>query len=283
MAWLTASPQSSVSFTPLHELDGIITPNGLCFERHHSGIAEVDPADYRLMLHGLVDKPLIFTLDDIKRMPRVNRAYFCECAANSGMEWRGAQLNGAQYTHGMVHCVMYTGVPLKVLLNEAGLKPNAKWLLLEGGDAAAMTRSLPLAKALDDALVAYRMNGEMLYPENGYPVRMVLPGWEANMWVKWLRRIEVGDQPWHHREETSKYTDLLENGKARRFTYRDGGEVRHHQSEPAGAAQSQVRLHGAVGHRLVGPRQDRARRCLARRRPQLARREDRRAGPGTRR
>jgi sulfane dehydrogenase subunit SoxC len=217
--WLTASPQSSVSFTPLHALDGVITPNGLLFERHHAGIAEVDPVDYRLMIHGLVDKPLIFTVDDIRRMPRVNRIYFCECAANSGMEWRGAQLNGCQYTHGMVHCVMYTGVPLKILLNEAGLKPNAKWLLMEGGDAAAMTRSLPLAKALDDALVAYRMNGEMLYPENGYPVRMVLPGWEANMWVKWLRRIEVGDQPWHTREETSKYTDLMEDGRARRFTY----------------------------------------------------------------
>jgi sulfane dehydrogenase subunit SoxC len=211
--------RASFSFTPLHELDGAITPNGLCFERHHSGIAEVDPGDYRLILHGLVDKPLIFTLDDIKRMPRVSRAYFCECAANSGMEWRGAQLNGAQFTHGMVHCVMYTGVPLKILLEEAGLKPNAKWLLLEGGDAAAMSRSLPLAKALDDALVAYRMNGEMLYPENGYPVRMVIPGWEANMWVKWLRRIEVGDEPWHHREETSKYTDLLEHGTARRFTF----------------------------------------------------------------
>jgi sulfane dehydrogenase subunit SoxC len=217
--WLTASRQSSVSFTPIHELDGIITPNGICFERHHAGIAEVEPADYRLILHGLVDKPLIFTLDDIKRMPRVNRAYFCECAANSGMEWRGAQLNGCQYTHGMLHCVLYTGVPLKTLLDEAGLRPNAKWLLLEGGDAAAMTRSLPLQKALEDALVAYRMNGEMLRPENGYPVRMVVPGWEANMWVKWLRRIEVGDQPWHHREETSKYTDLLENGKARRFTF----------------------------------------------------------------
>ncbi|HET9534952.1 MAG TPA: sulfite dehydrogenase [Mesorhizobium sp.] len=219
VSWLTATPESSVSFTPIHALEGIITPNGVCFERHHSGIAEVNPTDYRLMIHGLVDRPLIFTLDDLKRMPRVNRAYFCECAANSGMEWRGAQLNGAQYTHGMVHCVMYTGVPLKMLLREAGIKPNAKWLLMEGGDAAAMTRSLPLQKALDDALVAYRMNGEMLYPENGYPARMVLPGWEANMWVKWLRRIEIGDQPWHHREETSKYTDLLENGKARRFTY----------------------------------------------------------------
>ena len=238
VAWLTATPQSSVSFTPLHELDGIITPNGLCFERHHAGIAEIDPADYRLILHGLVEKPLIFTLDDIRRMPRVNRAHFCECAANSGMEWRGAQLNGAQFTHGMVHCVMYTGVPLKVLLAEAGLKPAAKWLLLEGGDAAAMTRSLPLAKALDDALVAYRMNGEMLYPENGYPVRMVLPGWEAKMWVKWLRRIEVGDAPWQQREETSKYTDLLENGMARRFTFVMDAEVGHHQPEPAGSGQS---------------------------------------------
>ena len=121
--WLTASKESSVSFTPLHELDGMITPNGLCFERHHAGIAEIDPADYRLILHGLVDKPLIYTLDDLKRFPRVNRAYFCECAANSGMEWRGAQLNGCQYTHGMVHCVMYTGVPLRLLLAEAGLKP----------------------------------------------------------------------------------------------------------------------------------------------------------------
>jgi sulfane dehydrogenase subunit SoxC len=217
--WLTATTQSSVSFTPLHEIDGIITRNGLCFERHHSGIAEIDPIDYRLMIHGLVDKPLIFTLDHIKRLPRINRIYFCECTANSGMEWRGAQMNGCQFTHGMVHCVMYTGVPLRVLLNEAGLKPKAKWLLLEGADAAAMSRSLPLKKALDDALVAYRMNGEMLYPENGYPVRLVLPGWEANMWVKWLRRIEVGDQPWHTREETSKYTDLLPGGKARRFTY----------------------------------------------------------------
>ena len=217
--WLTAAKESSVSFTPLHALDGVITPNGLCFERHHAGVAEIDPADYRLILHGLVDKPLVFTLDDLKRFPRLNRAYFCECAANSGMEWRGAQLDGCQYTHGMVHCVMYTGVPLRLLLQEAGLRPNAKWLLLEGADAAAMTRSLPLEKALEDALVATHMNGEMLRPENGYPARIVLPGWEANMWVKWLRRIEVGDEPWHTREETSKYTDLLENGRARRFTY----------------------------------------------------------------
>jgi sulfane dehydrogenase subunit SoxC len=219
VAWLTATPESSVSFTPLHALDGIITPNGLCFERHHAGIAEIDPHDYRLMLHGLVDKALIFTLDDLMRFPRVNRIYFLECAANSGMEWRGAQLNGCQYTHGMVHCVQYTGVPLKTLLDEAGVKPAAKWIMAEGADAAAMNRSIPMAKAVDDCLIAYRMNGEMLRPENGYPVRLVVPGWEGNMWVKWLRRIKVGDAPWFTREETGKYTDLLENGKARQFTW----------------------------------------------------------------
>jgi sulfane dehydrogenase subunit SoxC len=219
VSWLTATPESSVSFTPLHALDGIITPNGLCFERHHSGIAEIDPADHRLMLHGLVDKPLIFTLADVMRFPRVNRIHFLECAANGGMEWRGAQLNGCQYTHGMVHCVEYTGVPLKVLLEEAGLKTSAAWLLAEGADSAAMSRSLPLAKALDDCLVAYRMNGEMLRPEQGYPVRLVVPGWEGNVWVKWLRRIKVGDEPWYAREETAKYTDLLADGKARKFTF----------------------------------------------------------------
>ncbi len=217
--WLTASRESSVSFTPLHELDGIITPNGLCFERHHGGIAEIDPEDYRLIVHGLVDKPLMLTLADLKRFPRVNRVYFLECAANSGMEWRGAQLNGCQYTHGMIHCVEYTGVPLRLLLEEAGVKTSAKWLLAEGADSSAMERSVPLAKALDDCLVAYRMNGEMLRPEQGYPARLVVPGWEGNMWVKWLRRIKLGDEPWQAREETSKYTDLLENGKARRFTF----------------------------------------------------------------
>ncbi|WP_026379259.1 sulfite dehydrogenase [Afifella pfennigii] len=217
--WLTATTESSVNFTPLHDLDGIITPNGLCFERHHAGIAEIDPAQHRLMINGLVEKPLVFTMEDLMRFPRVNRVYFLECAANSGMEWRGSQLNGCQYTHGMVHCVMYTGVPLKTVLDEAGLKGTAKWLLPEGADAAAMTRSIPIDKALDDCLIAFKMNGEALRPEQGYPLRLVVPGWEGNMWVKWLRRIEVGDEPWHQREETSKYTDLLANGTARRFTW----------------------------------------------------------------
>ncbi len=217
--WLTADPVSSINFTPLHELDGIITPNGLCFERHHAGVAEVDPGEYRLMINGLVDRPLVFTMEDLMRFPRENHVYFLECAANTGMEWAGAQLNGCQFTHGMIHNVMYTGVPLRLILQEAGVKTTGKWLLPEGADAAAMTRSIPMEKAMDDCLVAFKMNGEALRPEQGYPVRLVVPGWEGNMWVKWLRRIEVGDQPWHHREETSKYTDLLANGQARRFTW----------------------------------------------------------------
>ncbi|APH71763.1 sulfite dehydrogenase [Aquibium oceanicum] len=219
VAWLTADPISSVNFTPLHELDGIITPNGLCFERHHSGIAEIAPQDHRIMVHGLVDTPLVFTMADLMRFPRENRIYFLECAANSGMEWRGAQLNGCQFTHGMLHCVMYTGVRLRHLLEEAGLKANGTWLLAEGADASGMARSIPMEKALDDCLVAFRQNGEALRPEQGYPVRLVVPGWEGNMWVKWLRRLEVGDQPWELREETSKYTDLMANGKARRHTF----------------------------------------------------------------
>lgn len=217
--WLTAETISSINFTPLHELDGIITPNGLAFERHHGGVAHVDPNEYRLMINGLVDTPLVFTLNDLMRFPRENHVYFLECAANSGMEWRGSQLNGCQFTHGMIHNVMYTGIPLRVLLNEAGVKTDGKWLLAEGGDASGMTRSIPMEKALDDCLVAFKMNGEALRPEQGYPVRLVVPGWEGNMWIKWLRRLEVGDQPWHHREETSKYTDLLDNGTARRFTW----------------------------------------------------------------
>ena len=217
--WLTADSVSSINFTPLHELEGIITPNGLCFERHHSGVADIAWGDHRLMINGLVDNQMVFTMDDLMRFPRENRTYFLECAANTGMEWRGAQLNGCQFTHGMIHNVVYTGVPLRLLLEEAGLKTAGTWLLAEGADASGMTRSIPMEKALDDCLVATHMNGERLRAEQGYPVRLVVPGWEGNMWVKWLRRLEIGDAPWHHREETSKYTDLLANGDARRFTW----------------------------------------------------------------
>jgi sulfane dehydrogenase subunit SoxC len=220
VAWLTAGTESSINFTPIHELDGIITPNGVCFERHHAGVADIDPAKHRLMLHGLVERDLVFTMDDLKRFPgRVNRPYFLECAANGGMEWKGAQLNGVQFTHGMIHNVWYTGLPLRALLNEAGVKPAGKWVLAEGADAAAMTRSIPMQKALDDVMVAWAMNGEALRAEQGYPLRLVVPGWEGNMWVKWLRRLKVGDQPWAQREETSKYTDLMADGRARRHTW----------------------------------------------------------------
>jgi len=217
--WLTATRESSICFTPLQDLHGFITPNGLCFERHHGGVAHVNPDDFQLMVHGMVDKPLIFSLEDLKRFPAENKFHFLECAANSGMEWHGAQLNSVQYTNGMIHCVQYTGVSLRTLLNECGVSSKGKWLHVEGGDSAGMNRSLPMDKALDDCMVAYAMNGEMLRPENGYPLRLVVPGWEGNLWIKWLRRIEVGDQPWHAREETAKYTDLMPTGKARRFTW----------------------------------------------------------------
>ena len=217
--WLTASSQSSVNFTPLQDLEGIVTPNGLCFERHHGGVAEINPTDYRLMINGLVDREMIFSLEDLKRFPQVNKFYFLECAANGGMEWKGAQLNGCQYTFGMVHNVQYTGVKLSDLLRETGLKPKAKWVLAEGSDTSGMTRSIPIEKILGDCLIAWAMNGEALRPEQGYPARLVVPGWEGNMWVKWIRRLEFGDKPYMTREETSKYTDLLRDGKARMFTW----------------------------------------------------------------
>lgn len=217
--WLTASPVSSVNFTPLADLHGFVTPNGLHFERHHGGVAEVDPAQHKLMIHGLVERPLIFSMEDIKRLPAESHFYFLECAANGGMEWRGAQLNGCQFTHGMISCVQYTGVPLKLLLEQAGVKPKGKWILAEGADSSGMTRSIPMEKALDDCMVAYAQNGEALRPGQGYPLRLVVPGFEGNMWVKWLRRLEIGDMPWFTREETSKYTDLLADGKARMFTW----------------------------------------------------------------
>ncbi len=217
--WLTADTISSVSFTPLHELHGIITPNGLVFERFHAGVPEIPPQSHRLLIHGMVSRPLIWTMDDLMRFPSESVIRFIECPANGGMEWRGAQMEALQFTHGMIACCEWTGIPLSVLLNEAGLSPKAKWLLAEGADGAAMTRSIPLEKALDDSLVVYAQNGEKLRPEQGYPLRLLNPGWEGNTSVKWLRRLKIGDKPWHHREETSKYTDLMPDGLARRFTW----------------------------------------------------------------
>ena len=221
--WLTASPISSINFTPIHALDGTITPQGCAFERHHSGAIELSKQDYRLMINGLVDQPLVFSYEDLERFPRENHVYFCECAANTGMEWAGAQLNGVQFTHGMIHNMEYTGVPLRSLLNEAGLGAagdlSDKWIYVEGADASSNGRSIPMEKALDDVLVAFKANGEALRMEHGYPVRLVVPGWEGNMWIKWLRRIEVSDMAVESREETSRYTDLLEDGTARKWTW----------------------------------------------------------------
>ncbi|MGB2127060.1 molybdopterin-dependent oxidoreductase, partial [Planktomarina sp.] len=210
--WLTADTVSSINFTPIHALDGTITPQGCAFERHHSGAIDLKKSDYRLMINGLVDTPLVFTYEDLERFPRENHVYFCECAANTGMEWAGAQLNGAQFTHGMIHNMEYTGVPLRLLLQEAGYDSSGKWVFVEGADASSNGRSIPMEKALDDVLVAFKANGEALRKEHGYPVRLVVPGWEGNMWVKWIRRIEVTDEPVESREETSKYTDTLEDG-----------------------------------------------------------------------
>lgn len=217
--WLTATTESSVNFTPIQSLEGFVTPNGLCFERHHGGVAVINPDEYRLMINGLVDREMIFTLDDLKRFPQTNKFYFLECAANGGMEWRGAQLNGCQFTFGMIHNVQYTGVKLSDLVKETGIKPSAKWLLAEGGDSAGLSRSIPIEKALDDCMIVWAMNGEALRPEQGYPARLVVPGWEGNMWIKWIRRIEFGDMPYLTREETSKYTDLMSDGSARMFTW----------------------------------------------------------------
>ncbi|HLZ01110.1 MAG TPA: sulfite dehydrogenase [Bradyrhizobium sp.] len=217
--WLTAGTESSVSFAPLQSLHGIITPNGLFFARHHGGRADIDPDQHRLMIHGLVERPLILTMNDIMRFPSTSRVYFIECAANGGMEWRSAQLNSLQFTHGMISCSEWTGVKLSTLLDEVGIKKEAKWVMAEGADAAHMNRSIPLSKCLDDCLVVYAQNGEALRPEQGYPLRLVVPGWEGNISIKWLRRIKVGDKPWYSREETSKYTDLMQDGTARGFTW----------------------------------------------------------------
>ncbi len=219
LPWIRPTREASISFAPLQDLHGIITPNGLFYERHHAGVPPIDPAEHLLVIHGLVKQPMKFTLQDLLRYPSVSRIHFIECAGNGAMEQHGALNNGLQFTHGMLSSAEWTGVPLKRLLNEVGIRSGAKWLLAEGADAAALARSFPIDKALDDALIAYAQNGEMLRPEQGYPLRLVLPGWEGVANVKWLRRLELGTRPWDMREETSTYTQLLPTGKARQFTF----------------------------------------------------------------
>lgn len=208
------------SLTPLQDLTGPITPSDLHFERHHAGIPVIDPAKHRLIIHGLVDRPIELSLDDLKRFPQVTRTYFIECSGNGRNAFRAPKPDmTAQKVAGMISTSEWTGVPLATLFREVGASSDATWFLAEGGDACLMTRSVPMSKAWDDALVVWAQNGEPLRPAQGYPVRLLLPGWEGNINVKWLRRLELGTRPWRTRWETSKYTDPLPGNKAREFSF----------------------------------------------------------------
>jgi sulfane dehydrogenase subunit SoxC len=215
-----ANPTRTASFSPLQASYGTITPSGLHYERHHGGIPNIDPARHRLVIHGMVEKPMRYSLAELKRFPTVSRTYFMECAGSSGSEIMKPREPTVQRTHGLVSTSEWTGVPLSTLLKQTGLKPGAAWVLAEGSDAAVMTRSVPIDKCLSDALIVFAQNGEAIRPEQGYPMRLFLPGWEGNIAIKWLRRLEVSDKPFYTREETSKYTDLITTtGKSRIFTF----------------------------------------------------------------
>jgi sulfane dehydrogenase subunit SoxC len=216
---LTRVRQSSVSFTPLQGLFGIITPSGLHFERHHQGWHDIDPSGHRLMVNGLVKQARVFTMDELMRLPSVSRIHFIECGANTGAEWANVALPTVQYTHGMLSCSEFTGVLLSTLLEMCGVdRKKGKYVLAEGADGSGMTRTIALERALDDVIVAYAMNGEMLRPENGYPLRLVVPGVQGVSWVKYLRRIEVGDQRYDTKDETLHYVDLMPDGMHRQYT-----------------------------------------------------------------
>ena len=214
----SATPEAGSSRTPLQDSCGILTPSSLHFERHHAGVPKIDPTQHRLLIHGMVDHPLILTMEEIHRLPSVSRIHFIECSGNSVSEWASPRPN-AQGSHGMVGGSEWTGVPLSLLLSEVGVQAGAHWIVGEGADACRMHRSIPMEKAIDDMIVAYGQNGEALRPEQGYPLRLVVPGWEGNTHVKWLRRLMVVDQPYMARDETSKYTDLMPDGTARQFTF----------------------------------------------------------------
>jgi len=217
---LTQTAQASVSFAPLQSLFGIVTPSGLHFERHHQGWWDIDPSRHRFMVNGLVKTPKVFTMDELMRLPAVSRFHFIECGANTGMEWGNVAVPTCQYTHGMLSCSEFTGVPLITLLEQCGADlAKGKFVLAEGGDGSSMTRTIPMSliKA-GEVLVAYGQNGEMLRPENGYPLRLVVPGVQGVSWVKYLRRVEVGDQPYAAKDETIHYVDLMPDGQHRQYT-----------------------------------------------------------------
>lgn len=208
-------PSDISSRTPLQDLYGTITPSDLHFERHHNGVPVIDPAKYELLIHGLVERPTVFSLTDLKRFPSVSRIAFLECSGNFRT---GKETMTPQEICGLTSQSEWTGVRLATLFREVGVKPSASWFLAEGGDAALMTRSIPVRKGWEDAIIAYAQNGEALRPEQGYPVRLFLPGWEGNTSVKWLRRLELGDAPWQTREETSKYTEVIKGTEPVRWS-----------------------------------------------------------------
>ena len=214
------APGNGVSWCPLHALEGSLTPNGLHFERHHNGVPRIDPARHRLLLHGRVRRSLRFNVESLLRYPMQSRICFLECGGNSNSGWHQApQQAPAGYLHGLASCSEWSGVPLSLLLREVGPLPDAAWVIAEGADGFAHQISVPLAKAMDDAILALYQNGERLRPENGYPLRLLLPGWEGVLSVKWLRRLEISDRPVRARNETARYSDLLPGGKARRFSF----------------------------------------------------------------
>jgi sulfane dehydrogenase subunit SoxC len=209
---------SDWSMTPLQHQVGIVTPNGLFFERHHNGVPKIDPDQHRLVIHGLVERPLVFTMNDLMRYPSVSRFHFMECSGNTLTDWRESKAITVQQSHGLLSCAQWTGVPLAWLLDEAGVKPEGKWVVLEGGDGSGHLRSIPIEKIMDDALLVYGQNGERLRAEQGYPIRAFMPGWEGNTCVKWLRRIKVVNEPIQIRGETARYTDPMPHGKWRQFS-----------------------------------------------------------------
>lgn len=213
------TPETGSSFTPLQDSVGTVTPSSLHYERHHAGIPTIDPAQHRLVIHGMVDRPLSLTIAEIRRLPSVSRTLVLECGGNSAGEWAAKTGPDVQRSYGLVSCSEWTGVPLSLLLSEAGVQRGAAWVIAEGADACRMERSLPLAKAMDNILVAYGQNGEALRPAQGYPLRLIIPGWEGNANVKWLHSLKLTDQAYMARDETSKYSDLMPDGKARIFTY----------------------------------------------------------------
>jgi len=207
------------SVSPLSSLRGAITPNGLFFERHHSGVPQIDPKEHRLLIHGLVEHDLVFTLEQLKSFPSTEKTYFIECSGNTGISKSYTKEQKLDDRFGLMSCATWVGVKLSTLLKETGIRlHSAKYIIAEGADGATMARSVPISRAMDDCLVVYAQNGEALRPEQGYPLRLVVPGCEGNINVKWLRRLEVTDTPLFARDEMSKYTDLLANGKARQGT-----------------------------------------------------------------